>query len=362
MYSQQFGTVFNRDKFEWFHIESPQTVTDRANGITLRNQKPDHLNSEEKRMLGKVIAESPEILRDNSIQLTFINKIKHNNICKKGNYNANVDALSRVVIHLLEIADNESTAVNLDDQDLPDLSVEDINAILDDIQHQKPPNGNTRSENIPGTSASQNGIIHVESAPREPNENASVDDTVHTALENPTVTLPHTEKSLNVHANQIIIEHLPNFNRHINYYSFFSTDFIVSDNIILFKIHVPIVSKPYDYFHLFPVYLNNHAIIPETPYLLFDNKNYWNSERKCESVGNMYFCKREHLTRGNSCLKDMLIRIVNTCPVTAVTETLIQKNQRDENTGQPDGTDYRPLDVPARRTRNSTRILSNRPG
>ncbi|GJQ65376.1 hypothetical protein Trydic_g7487 [Trypoxylus dichotomus] len=203
----QFGTVFNRDKFECFHIDSPQTVTDRANGISLQNQKPGHLNSEEKRMLGKVMTESPEILRDNSNKLTFTNKIKHNIIYKKGRCNTNADALSRVEIHPLEIADNESTAVNLDDQDLSDLSVEDINAILDDIQHQKPPNGNTRSENIPGTSANQNGIIHVESAPREPNENTSVDDTVHTALENPTVTLPYTEKSLNVHANQIIIEY-----------------------------------------------------------------------------------------------------------------------------------------------------------
>ncbi|GJQ71218.1 hypothetical protein Trydic_g23117 [Trypoxylus dichotomus] len=121
--------------------------------------------------------------------------------------------------------------------------------------------------------------------------------------------------------------HIPSFKHLINYYLFFSTNYVISNDVILFKIHVPIVSKPYDYFHFLPVYQNNYTVIPETPYILFDNENYWNTERKCSLVETVYFYRQEDLAKGDPCLKDILIHAVNHCPVTAITitKTLVQR-------------------------------------
>ncbi|KAL1513723.1 hypothetical protein ABEB36_003095 [Hypothenemus hampei] len=95
---------------------------------------------------------------------------------------------------------------------------------------------------------------------------------------------------------------IANFSHVLDYYSFFSTDIIITREIVLFKIYVPIISSPYHLFHLIPIYKNNYTLIPETPYLLFDSGNYWNSETDCNLIDDQYFCNEENLFKGDSCI------------------------------------------------------------
>ncbi|KAL1492657.1 hypothetical protein ABEB36_010883 [Hypothenemus hampei] len=111
---------------------------------------------------------------------------------------------------------------------------------------------------------------------------------------------------------------IANFSLVLDYYSFFSTDVTITREIVLFKIYVPIISCPYHLFHLIPIYKNNYTLIPETPYLLFDSGNYWNSETDWRFLYNTNSPKRHKLinpkdrtTVYSSCIDDGLTAISN---------------------------------------------------
>lgn len=121
--------------------------------------------------------------------------------------------------------------------------------------------------------------------------------------------------------------HFPKFNHVLSYYSLFSSDSIIMKDIILFKIHVPLLSQPYNYFQLFPVYQTNFTLIPEAPFFLFDENEYWHSERRCSTIEDIHICDKKQLTRGQPCMRDILVKGKIHCPLTRVklTETLIQR-------------------------------------
>lgn len=121
--------------------------------------------------------------------------------------------------------------------------------------------------------------------------------------------------------------HLPKFDHLVSYYLFFATDVVISDNIVLFRIHVPITTTLFKYFQFFPVFQSNFTLIPETQYLLFDSANYWNTDEPCHAIENTFFCAQESLVKGNPCLLDIVRNGVNKCPITKIqlTETIIHK-------------------------------------
>ncbi|XP_072397183.1 uncharacterized protein [Diabrotica undecimpunctata] len=128
------------------------------------------------------------------------------------------------------------------------------------------------------------------------------------------------------------IEQVPKLDKIINYYSLFSTQVIIQNKTIIFKIHTPIVSSIYKYFQVYPVPLLNQTVLPENPYLLLNTENYWTSAEKCPEVENWYFCLQSKLHKQQQCLANLIRTGKNQCPPTSIhfTETsAIQINSKD---------------------------------
>lgn len=128
----------------------------------------------------------------------------YNIVYKKGKQNTNADALSRIEINAIE-NDNESIIVNPGDIDSiiedcinnsdPTLHLEDPETILEYLNEE--PQASTSKPKI-------NVISNVQIRPPQRTQNLEEDlETVHSALENPALVCPISEKSLNTYKNQL---------------------------------------------------------------------------------------------------------------------------------------------------------------
>lgn len=107
---------------------------------------------------------------------------------------------------------------------------------------------------------------------------------------------------------------VPKLNKLHNYYSLFSAQAIIQNDFVIFKIHVPIVTKSYKYFHLYPIPLYNSTIIPENPFLLLNTENNWSTPENCPEVEDFYYCQQEKLQKSQPCIVQLMTVGKNTCP------------------------------------------------
>lgn len=106
---------------------------------------------------------------------------------------------------------------------------------------------------------------------------------------------------------------IPLLNSLMNYYNLFSSQILIKGDILIFKIHTPIVTKPYNIFQLYPVPISGHMIIPEQPFLLLDEKDYWTTIEECPEIENFYYCKHFLLHKKQPCLVDIIKKGQNSC-------------------------------------------------
>ncbi|CAH0549876.1 unnamed protein product [Brassicogethes aeneus] len=78
------------------------------------------------------------------------------------------------------------------------------------------------------------------------------------------------------------------------------------NKIILFKIHIPIVSSQFKLFRLYPIPIKNKTIIPEQPYLLLNTRDFWTTSQQCPEIENWYFCRQNDLHKHQPCLADLI--------------------------------------------------------
>lgn len=123
------------------------------------------------------------------------------------------------------------------------------------------------------------------------------------------------------------IERIPKFQNLINYYSLFSTQVFFQNNIIVFKIHTPIISSKYKYFQLYSIPINNQTIIPDQPYLLLNAYDYWSTMERCPTIERRYFCLQENLHKYQPCLAELIRDGINSCKGTSIhfSETTIMQ-------------------------------------
>ncbi|KAL3272042.1 hypothetical protein HHI36_022504 [Cryptolaemus montrouzieri] len=126
-------------------------------------------------------------------------------------------------------------------------------------------------------------------------------------------------------------QNIPKLRNLMDYYSLLSTQTTIRDKLILFKIHIPIVSSQYKYFQIFPVPILNQTIITEQPYILLNTEDYWSTSEKCPEVEDWYFCRQETLHKHQPCLAELLQNGKNTCPRTTVHFSETSTTQIDAN-------------------------------
>lgn len=110
------------------------------------------------------------------------------------------------------------------------------------------------------------------------------------------------------------VRRVPELSNIMNYYSLLSAQVIIGENVILFKIHIPIIdSITYKYFQLYPIPISNKMIIPEDSYLLLNNYNNWTSEEECPQVEDKYYCLHTKLHKKQPCLATLIGSGKNQC-------------------------------------------------
>lgn len=73
-------------------------------------------------------------------------------------------------------------------------------------------------------------------------------------------------------------------------------------NKILFAIHLPIFLKQkFEIYRLFPIRLNNTAIIPSHPYLVLGTDQLQYEDEKCPSIENVCICQNQLENKEGSC-------------------------------------------------------------
>lgn len=126
---------------------------------------------------------------------------------------------------------------------------------------------------------------------------------------------------------------IPVLKQFINYYSLFSTQLIIKDKIVIFKIHSPIVtSNPYKYLQMYAVPISNISIIPEHPFLILNAEDYWTTDEECPEIEDYFYCKKYELHKNQPCLAKLIHTGRNECPGTPVhfTETsAVQINAKE---------------------------------
>jgi Baculovirus F protein len=113
-------------------------------------------------------------------------------------------------------------------------------------------------------------------------------------------------------------DQIPSLKNVMNYYHLFSTQTIVKDNLIIFKIHIPILSKSYKLFQMYPVPIQNKTIFPQQPFLLFNQEDYWTTDEECPEIENYFYCQTTNLHKGQPCLLKIIQAGINDCSSTAI--------------------------------------------
>lgn len=133
------------------------------------------------------------------------------------------------------------------------------------------------------------------------------------------IITPHQIQLIITKLNSIYsYRQVPKLENFVNYYALFSTQVIVQDKLILFKIHVPITSEPFKFFQLYPIPISNLMIIPEHPFLLLNDNEYWSTSEICPEIENYFYCQHRVLQKNQPCLANLIQNGANTCPTTEI--------------------------------------------
>ncbi|XP_050505429.1 uncharacterized protein LOC126883802 [Diabrotica virgifera virgifera] len=176
-------------------------------------------------------------------------------IYKKGKANTNADALSRIEIHTKETKDIDSQIkevfddlVDMEDDGWSTTNNPDADRIIDEIVEEKATE--LIQKNIPEDTVENEDQNIQEDTVENEDQNMDEDgnETIHTAVENPILGIPISEKPLNFYNNQIIvkivnynprppaiIQTFPNKRR---YHIQLSKDQLKADTIKIFKEHL----------------------------------------------------------------------------------------------------------------------------
>lgn len=106
---------------------------------------------------------------------------------------------------------------------------------------------------------------------------------------------------------------IPYLQNIMNYYNLFSTQVNFKNNLILFKIHCPIVTNPFQYFRMYPVPISNLILLPEHPFLMLNTEEYWTTMERCPEIENVYYCQQSRLHRSQPCLANIIRTGRNDC-------------------------------------------------
>lgn len=164
---------------------------------------------------------------------------------------------------------------------------------------------------------------------------------LHSSIIEPSYIESMIEKLKQIYGNTQI----PKFKHLLNYYSLFSTQIIIQNKIVLFKIHTPLIKSQYKLFHLFPIPISNYTIIPEQPYMLLNTETFWTISEICPEIENWYFCLKSKLQRHQPCLAELIKTGKNSCPQTKIYYSETTATQIHSNSV---------LVVPARKTNIKT--------
>lgn len=113
-------------------------------------------------------------------------------VYKKGKFNTNADALSRVEIHNEETDEINSLIEN----------IKNLRSMINDPPEASPPNSSTNTESVTETTNDLRSMINNPSEVPRPPTNSST-DTVHTSNEHPILEIPITDEPLNKFHRQI---------------------------------------------------------------------------------------------------------------------------------------------------------------
>lgn len=104
------------------------------------------------------------------------------------------------------------------------------------------------------------------------------------------------------------------FEEPIYYYTLFSTQVFIKENIIIFSIHIPIIyPQQFVLYKVFPIPIQNQTILVPKPYILLTENNYWTTSEECPRIEETFICNQDALSKEESCLHKLLTTNQNQC-------------------------------------------------
>lgn len=109
-------------------------------------------------------------------------------------------------------------------------------------------------------------------------------------------------------------QQIPVLENFVNYYYLLCTaQVLIKDRMVLFKIHIPLITTSYKYFQLYSIPISNMTIIPLEPYLLLNDLENWATSIRCPKIENFHYCLQNDLYRSQSCLATLINTGRNLC-------------------------------------------------
>lgn len=109
------------------------------------------------------------------------------------------------------------------------------------------------------------------------------------------------------------------FNNIIKYYETMHAQVNIQNDLIIFTIHIPLVSvQPFLLYKIYPIPFLNRTISIKHSYLLSSASNYFTLDKECPLIESFYLCTSKELTKEDQCLH-LMINLKGQCPTIPIT-------------------------------------------
>lgn len=132
--------------------------------------------------------------------------------------------------------------------------------------------------------------------------------------------------------NNIPKENLIQFSKIINYYRIMTPQVKISNNFVIFAIHIPIFRPTqFTLYRIIPIPILNRTLILPKPFILLAGEKHFSTEEECPKIEDTFMCPQEKLSQEESCVARILTHNKNTCQTANVhysRPTIIQINSK----------------------------------
>lgn len=112
--------------------------------------------------------------------------------------------------------------------------------------------------------------------------------------------------------NMLYEKGLPKFELIQSYYDLMMPEIHYFENNICFIFHVPVLQENlYNYYHLYPIPLNNQTLIPPKPYIILNSTSHHYEDNPCTTIENTCIYHVTQQVTHENCIPDILLGKAN---------------------------------------------------